>query len=707
LTNGQMPFGMNSDPQGLGSGIMPAGMALDPNVVGGYGYGVYPYGGRPMMQFTPDGQPVTMQSTLPEGWPFGQPSTAVLSKGYSAPSSVPMSYSGTGAPVAPSSGNSVDWASRYLRPIPVPPWPLGDIMAEAQRRRDAWSQGGPLAYFAGGQQPAANGSGGPPLTLLPYYVGPNQQARPAGPFGPPQFGSSGTGAPRLPASMPTPMASIPSNVSYIGSQAGSSSTPVVPGGNLATSTGDMPRVRGVSLSPQIRAVVPTGDAHSATTTKAEVVKGVGTIVRGPHGSTYYDQNNNRIPEATFRAAHIAAIQRGRAPETPDSGMIGTFQQFSPAWHETYTIPGERMGHQLMNEADRWANHPTPNMAGAARAIISGPTYVGGQILSGSGKLYGETAPNVIANIMSGIQNANQSAGAGIAAGDALQAGNPVLANRLARQSMKSADELNRDQIAPVIHQIGRSIAKGNIPGQIEQAYETDPLNAAFNTAMAVDGARGAAGSVRGIVKATAPRSPRLTEPDVRPSPTPQVTKSRLPSGPVPTGSPRPGGVTVARAGDYWVKGVDPSKGQLTQAYARATLSNTAKALDRLGDTAAPHYYDGDNLWTQDVGTYQGSALSPDFLRDYLRGSWRLGTPFNDIKPRNMGTNGQVFDPALQPGFNTVISGGILGVGGMAADAAYNNYRSRVAEQNMNQPAPTVERIHRNTNHPFDVRKKLR
>ena len=39
----------------------------------------------------------------------------------------------------------------------------------------------------------------------------------------------------------------------------------------------------------------------------------------------------------------------------------------------------------------------------------------------------------------------------------------------------------------------------------------------------------------------------------------------------------------------------------------------------------------------------------------LRGSVRLGTPFNDIRPRNIGANGIIFDPATAPFHQTLFA----------------------------------------------------
>jgi hypothetical protein len=53
----------------------------------------------------------------------------------------------------------------------------------------------------------------------------------------------------------------------------------------------------------------------------------------------------------------------------------------------------------------------------------------------------------------------------------------------------------------------------------------------------------------------------------------------------------------------------------------------------------------------------------------LDGSQRLGTPFNDIRPRNIGANGIIFDPSkhpLQQALEIVTAGVAAGAGAKAA-----------------------------------------
>jgi hypothetical protein len=51
--------------------------------------------------------------------------------------------------------------------------------------------------------------------------------------------------------------------------------------------------------------------------------------------------------------------------------------------------------------------------------------------------------------------------------------------------------------------------------------------------------------------------------------------------------------------------------------------------------------------TDDVGRFTGNYGSPEFWKVWGNGSWRLGTTLNDIRPRNIGAAGQIFDPAVE------------------------------------------------------------
>jgi len=99
-------------------------------------------------------------------------------------------------------------------------------------------------------------------------------------------------------------------------------------------------------------------------------------------------------------------------------------------------------------------------------------------------------------------------------------------------------------------------------------------------------------------------------------------------------------------GNYWIKEVNPEASSFARWWARGTLRAQARALDKLGDMAPPHLFRNGRLVTRDVGRFCGSRSQ--FWRIWAKGSWRLGTPLNDIRPRNIGAGGQIFDPALHP-----------------------------------------------------------
>jgi len=62
---------------------------------------------------------------------------------------------------------------------------------------------------------------------------------------------------------------------------------------------------------------------------------------------------------------------------------------------------------------------------------------------------------------------------------------------------------------------------------------------------------------------------------------------------------------------------------------------------------------------KDSGKYDGK----DFWKTWYEGSKRLGTPINDIRPRNIGKNGIIFDPAIdQPIFWGAVSIGTPTIG---------------------------------------------
>jgi hypothetical protein len=126
------------------------------------------------------------------------------------------------------------------------------------------------------------------------------------------------------------------------------------------------------------------------------------------------------------------------------------------------------------------------------------------------------------------------------------------------------------------------------------------------------------------------------------------------------------GVRLRKVGNYWIKEVNPDASAIEQWYGKGSIEAQAKGLDALGDMSPSHLFENGKLITRDVGSWQGGSTSGL----WARGSWRLRTPFNDIRPGNIGANGLIFDPALHP-VDQAIRG--IGFGGSAGLLGYTGY----------------------------------
>jgi RHS repeat-associated protein len=116
-------------------------------------------------------------------------------------------------------------------------------------------------------------------------------------------------------------------------------------------------------------------------------------------------------------------------------------------------------------------------------------------------------------------------------------------------------------------------------------------------------------------------------------------------------SSRPPGVQVRRFGDVWVKRVNPESNALMQWWGKQSINAQYQGLQALGDMATPSAMRNGMLCTRHVGETLPDGfrlLNSASRRAYLQGSRRMGTILNDIQPRNMGVNGLIFDPALDP-----------------------------------------------------------
>jgi hypothetical protein len=166
---------------------------------------------------------------------------------------------------------------------------------------------------------------------------------------------------------------------------------------------------------------------------------------------------------------------------------------------------------------------------------------------------------------------------------------------------------------------------GAVPGMLEQVA-SDPK--------AIGGIAGDAMLGFGIAKvAQAGKLAQLSKVD-----------AVIPEEALSTWKNLPGGVRIKKVGNYWIKEVDPDASSLAQWWGRGSLEAQAKGLAKLDDMAPSYLYKNSKLITRDVGSYEGGQ----FWRTWYEGSKRLGTPMNDIRPRNIGANGMIFDPALHP-----------------------------------------------------------
>ncbi|MFC4158794.1 hypothetical protein [Chitinimonas lacunae] len=134
----------------------------------------------------------------------------------------------------------------------------------------------------------------------------------------------------------------------------------------------------------------------------------------------------------------------------------------------------------------------------------------------------------------------------------------------------------------------------------------------------------------------------------------------------------PGGVRIKNIGNYWIKEVDPNVGAIAQWWGRGSLKAQAEGLGKLGDLGVSHLYRNGKLMTRDAGAY----MPGNFWSTWAEGSYRLGTPFNDIRPRNIGANGIIFDPAKHPLQRNLEAFTAAAVFGTGAYLGFDYYRGK-------------------------------
>ena len=121
------------------------------------------------------------------------------------------------------------------------------------------------------------------------------------------------------------------------------------------------------------------------------------------------------------------------------------------------------------------------------------------------------------------------------------------------------------------------------------------------------------------------------------------------------------GIRIKKIGNYWIKEVNPAASPMAQSYAQRGLQAQVAAFKRLREDAPSFLFANGRLITRDVGQFSGSIV--EMLRIQLKGSWRLGTPANDIYVRrNIGATGQIIDPVYNPYYTVPLWGLAYGVG---------------------------------------------
>jgi RHS repeat-associated protein len=144
------------------------------------------------------------------------------------------------------------------------------------------------------------------------------------------------------------------------------------------------------------------------------------------------------------------------------------------------------------------------------------------------------------------------------------------------------------------------------------------------------------------------------------------------------------GVVVKRIGSeigsYILKTVDEDASRLAQWYGRTSTFHQVIALKKLEELGVNFFYSEGKLVMSDVGKFSGDLLSKRYWRSYFAGSLRLGTFINDIRPRNIGVVGEIFDPILHPLIEIVPRAGALVISGLA-QGIVNIYSSLQLENN--------------------------
>lgn len=109
------------------------------------------------------------------------------------------------------------------------------------------------------------------------------------------------------------------------------------------------------------------------------------------------------------------------------------------------------------------------------------------------------------------------------------------------------------------------------------------------------------------------------------------------------------GVQLTQVDGWFVKRVSSNANWFRREWGALSIEEQYKSLVKLGSDMTPEFFIRDGmLFTKSVGATSPSLASGTFWGGFFKGSYRMGSVLNDIRPRNMGINGQIFDPAWDP-----------------------------------------------------------
>jgi hypothetical protein len=123
------------------------------------------------------------------------------------------------------------------------------------------------------------------------------------------------------------------------------------------------------------------------------------------------------------------------------------------------------------------------------------------------------------------------------------------------------------------------------------------------------------------------------------------------------------GAELLEMNGWFAKRINPNANVFKRAWGLLSIEAQEQGLARLGADLSTDFFVKDGmLFTRNVGEILTKRSGNGYLKNLARGSWKLRTGLNDIRPGNMGLNGKIFDPALDPVQKAFIWKGVGKVG---------------------------------------------